>query len=122
MQATVSSINVFVGIIGFIFGIIIGYVIGSKKKFRLLNRLIYLFVFTMFAGVMAYILTYIFVSLGPYDLIIALLSAFGGSFFGVVINWAPTEKNTPNRRVIFDLEEDDELFEQQIRKLLDADT
>ena len=120
--------NVSLITIGIITGLVFGYFICGMPGLSLDYRIGWGIVVSSFAGL---ITGFLLIALNsPYfsfppesetfEFLLLVLSNFGGDILGAMANWAPLPERTPERHVVFELDEDDQ-FDREIEEAMGGD-
>lgn len=103
------------GIPGLFVGFIIGYAIGGSKNLRNSDRLLLIIAFGLLGGtIIAFLLNWA-IDVGTFEILLSILSTFGGIIFGAGTHWERPPPPPPKRHVVFEPDEDDE-FDREIEE------
>ncbi|MFX1416835.1 MAG: hypothetical protein ACFFC0_08480 [Promethearchaeota archaeon] len=103
------------GIPGLIVGFVIGYAIGGSKNLRNSDRLLLILAFGLLGGtIIAFLLSWA-ITVGTFEILLSILSTFGGIIFGAGMHWERPPPPPPKRHVVFEPDEDDE-FDREIEE------
>ena len=114
--------------IGIITGLIFGYIICGMPSFSFNYRIGLGVVISLFSGVITGLLI---IALAPdlslllpqiesFQLLLLILSNFGGYILGAMANWAPLPEKVAKRHVVFELDDDDQ-FDREIEEAMGGD-
>jgi hypothetical protein len=114
--------------IGIITGLIFGYIIGGVSSFSFNYRIGLGIVISLFSGMitglliiaLAPVLSSISPLIESFQLLLLILSNFGGYILGAMANWAPLPEKAAKRHVVFELDDDDQ-FDREIEEAMGGD-
>ena len=120
MQGTPTLENAIFAVPGLLIGMLLGYVIGGTDDFTMNYRIGLGIIVSFFAGMITGLLFYVQFSLSTFEVILIILSYFGGYALGAVANWAPLPEKPPKRHIIFEPDDDDD-FDREIEEAMGGD-
>lgn len=120
MQGTPTLENAIFAVPGLLIGMLLGYVIGGTDDFTMNYRIGLGIIVSFFAGMITGLLFYVQFSLSTFEVILIILSYFGGYALGAVTNWAPLPEKPPKRHIIFEPDDDDD-FDREIEEAMGRD-
>ena len=120
MQGTPTLENAIFAVPGLLIGMLLGYVIGGTDDFTMNYRIGLGLIVSFFAGMITGLLFYVQFSLSTFEVILIILSYFGGYALGAVANWAPLPEKPPKRHIIFEPDDDDD-FDREIEEAMGGD-
>ncbi|KXH70515.1 MAG: hypothetical protein AM326_04245 [Candidatus Thorarchaeota archaeon SMTZ-45] len=110
---------------GLLIGIASGYFIGGMEDLNFNTRFGLGVIISFFGGMITSLL-FLTMDLGlpititTYEVILIILSFFGGYILGAIANWAPLPEKPPKRHVIFE-PSDEEDFDREIEEAMGGD-
>ena len=75
---------------------------------------------TSLIGYTLFTMGFLFIPITTFEVILIILSYFGGYALGAVANWAPLPEKPPKRHIIFEPDDDDD-FDKEIEEAVGGD-
>ena len=124
MQGTPSIDVAILGVPGLLVGLLFGYTFGGMSSLSLNYRIGLGIITSFFGGLITGLLfmsqplsSYIPFLIGPFEVILMILSYLGGYVLGAISNWAPLPEPSLKRHIIYE-PDDDEEFDREIEEVL----
>lgn len=117
MQTIPSLENAVFAVPGLLIGMLLGYIIGGVEDFSMNYRIGLGIIISFFAGLITELLLYVQFNISTFEIILIILSYFGGYALGAVANWAPLPEKPPKRHIIFEPDDDDE-FDRELEETM----
>ena len=115
------------GVPGLLIGLFFGYVLGGMTSLSFDYRIGLGIIISFFGGMITSLIGYtlftmgfLFIPITTFEVILIILSYFGGYALGAVANWAPQPEKPPKRHIIFEPDDDDD-FDKEIEEAVGGD-
>ncbi|MHA2322535.1 MAG: hypothetical protein ACXACG_12860 [Candidatus Thorarchaeota archaeon] len=117
MQGTPTIDVGILGIPGLMIGLMFGYFLGGMTSLNFNYRIGLGIIVSFFGGLITALLfnsdpirTYLpdTISISTFEVILIILSYFGGYALGAVANWGPLPEKPPERHIIYEPDDDDD--------------
>ncbi len=112
------------GVPGILLGLLCGYIFGGMTSLSFNYRIGLGVIISFFGGLITGLLfiseplvSYLPFEVGTFEMILMILSYFGGYALGAVANWAPLPEKPAERHIIFEPDDDDD-FDREIEDAL----
>ncbi|MFX1560882.1 MAG: hypothetical protein ACFFBL_09880 [Promethearchaeota archaeon] len=120
MQIIPSYEDVFIAVPGLLVGLAIGYIIAGQEDLNAKYRIGLGVITSLFGGFITGLLLYNYLDNTTFEVLLIILSYFGGYALGAIANWAPLPEKPPKRRIIFEPDDDDD-FDREIEEAMGGD-
>jgi hypothetical protein len=115
------------GVPGLLIGLLFGHVLGGMTSLSATYRIGLGIIVSFFGGLIIALVYYtlntmslLLIPITTFEVILIILSYFGGYTLGAISNWAPLPEKPPKRHIIFEPEDDDE-FDREIEEAMGRD-
>ncbi|MHA2352952.1 MAG: hypothetical protein ACXAC0_02775 [Candidatus Thorarchaeota archaeon] len=115
------------GVPGILIGLLFGYILGGMTSLSFDYRIGLGIIISFFGGMITALIGHTLFTMGlllipitTFEVILIILSYFGGYALGAVANWAPLPEKPPKRHIIFEPDDDDD-FDKEIEEAMGGD-
>jgi hypothetical protein len=112
---------------GIVIGLIFGYTLGGMTSLDAYYRIGLGIIISFFGGLITSLIGYLLnqavillVSIETDEVILIILSYFGGYALGAGSNWAESPEKAPKRHIIYEPDDDDD-FDREIEEAMGGD-
>jgi hypothetical protein len=112
---------------GILIGLLFGYTLAGMTSLDASYRIGLGIIISFFGGLITSLIGYmlnqasiLLIPIGTPEVILIVLSYFGGYTLGAGSNWASTPEQAPKRHIIFEPDDDDE-FDREIEEAMGGD-
>ncbi len=109
---------------GIVIGLIFGYALAGMTSLNASYRIGLGVIVSFFGGLITSLLfmsepitTFIAFTVGPFEVLLIIVSYFGGYALGAIANWAPLPEKPPKRHIVYEPEDDDE-FDRELEEAM----
>ena len=127
MQVIPSLDVAILGVPGLLIGLLFGYILGGMTSLGFDYRVGLGIIISFFGGMITSLIMYSLYTMGlllipitTFEVILIILSYFGGYVLGAVANWAPLPEKPPKRHIVFEPDDDDQ-FDREIEEAMGGD-
>ena len=125
MQAIPNQDVAILGVPGLFIGMIFGYFLGGMEDLSFNYRIGLGIIISFFGGMITSLLFLtatleLSTPIATLEVILIILSYFGGYALGAVANWAPLPEKPQERHIIFEPDDDDD-FDREIEEAMGGD-